>query len=274
MLASPNQAPWKQKIEAFIAYPFIQHTLVAFIIINAVILGMETSPYIMDQIGPVLIALDHGILWVFIAEIVLLIAARGLHFFKDPWAVFDFIVVGIALVPATGSLSVLRALRVLRVLRLINKIESMRRVVSGLLSSLPSLGSVFGLILVIFYVSAVIATNVFGTAFPDWFGNLATSSFTLFQVMTLEGWSDGIARPVMQVFPHAWIFFLIFILIATFVIVNLFIAVIVDSLTSINPAAVDAQNQTKALQFELKALREELSQMRQELSHLHLGANE
>ena len=274
MLASPNQAPWKQKIEALIAYPFIQHTLVAFIIINAVILGMETSPYIMDQIGPVLIALDHGILWVFIAEIVLLIAARGLHFFKDPWAVFDFIVVGIALVPATGSLSVLRALRVLRVLRLINKIESMRRVVSGLLSSLPSLGSVFGLILVIFYVSAVIATNVFGTAFPDWFGNLATSSFTLFQVMTLEGWSDGIARPVMQVFPHAWIFFLIFILIATFVIVNLFIAVIVDSLTSINPAAVDAQNQTKALQFELKALREELSQMRQELSHLHLGANE
>lgn len=211
MLASPNQAPWKQKIEAFIAYPFIQHTLVAFIIINAVILGMETSPYIMDQIGPVLIALDHGILWVFIAEIVLLIAARGLHFFKDPWAVFDFIVVGIALVPATGSLLVLRALRVLRVLRLINKIESMRRVVSGLLSSLPSLGSVFGLILVIFYVSAVIATNVFGTAFPDWFGNLATSSFTLFQVMTLEGWSDGIARPVMQVFPHAWIFFLIFI---------------------------------------------------------------
>ena len=274
MLASPNQAPWKQKIEALIAYPFIQHTLVAFIIINAVILGMETSPYIMDQVGPVLIALDHGILWVFIAEIVLLIAARGLHFFKDPWAVFDFIVVGIALVPATGSLSVLRALRVLRVLRLINKIESMRRVVSGLLSSLPSLGSVFGLILVIFYVSAVIATNVFGTAFPDWFGNLATSSFTLFQVMTLEGWSDGIARPVMQVFPHAWIFFLIFILIATFVIVNLFIAVIVDSLTSINPAAVDAQNQTKALQFELKALREELSQMRQELSHLHLGANE
>ena len=274
MLASPIQAPWKHKIEAFIAYPFIQHTLVAFIIINAVILGMETSPYIMDQIGPVLIALDHGILWVFIAEIVLLIAARGLHFFKDPWAVFDFIVVGIALVPATGSLSVLRALRVLRVLRLINKIESMRRVVSGLLSSLPSLGSVFGLILVIFYVSAVIATNVFGTAFPDWFGNLATSSFTLFQVMTLEGWSDGIARPVMQVFPHAWIFFLIFILIATFVIVNLFIAVIVDSLTSINPAAVDAQNQTKALQFELKALREELSQMRQELSHLHLGANE
>ena len=274
MLASPNQAPWKQKIEAFIAYPFIQHTLVAFIIINAVILGMETSPYIMDQVGPVLIALDHGILWVFIAEIVLLIAARGLHFFKDPWAVFDFIVVGIALVPATGSLSVLRALRVLRVLRLINKIESMRRVVSGLLSSLPSLGSVFGLILVIFYVSAVIATNVFGTAFPDWFGNLATSSFTLFQVMTLEGWSDGIARPVMQVFPHAWIFFLIFILIATFVIVNLFIAVIVDSLTSINPAAVDAQNQTTALQFELKALREELSQMRQELSHLHLGANE
>ena len=274
MHAVSDQAVWKQKIEAFIAYPFIQHALVALIIINAVILGMETSPTIMQSIGPALIALDHAILWIFIGEIVLLIAARGLHFFKDPWATFDLIVVGIALVPATGSLSVLRALRVLRVLRLINKIESMRRVVSGLLSSLPSLGSVFGLILVIFYVSAVIATNVFGSAFPNWFGNLATSSYTLFQVMTLEGWSDGIARPVMEVFPQAWIFFLIFILIATFIIVNLFIAVIVDSLTSMNPAAIEAQEQAKSLQFELKALREELGQMRQELSHLHIVEKE
>ena len=141
-----------------------------------------------------------------------LLNARRLNFFKDPWSVFDFLVVMIAFIPATGSLSVLRALRVLRVLRLINKIESMRRVVGALLSALPGLGSVFSLILIIFYVSAVIATNIFGLDFPERFGSLSTSLYTLFQIMTLEGWSEEIARPVMEVFPSSWIFFILFVL--------------------------------------------------------------
>jgi voltage-gated sodium channel len=187
----------------------------------------------MAVIGHELILIDHAILWIFIAEIVVLIAARGWHFFKDPWCIFDFLVVAIALVPATGSLSVLRALRVLRILRLINKIESMRRVVSALLGSLPGLGSVFGLVLIVFYVSGVIATNMYASDFPERFGTLGMSFYTLFQVMTLEGWSEEIARPIMAIYPSAWIFFLIFIFISTFIVVNLFVAVIVDSINSI-----------------------------------------
>ncbi len=166
---------WKQAIEQFIGHPMVQHVLVVLIVVNAIILGLETSHTIMEQAGDFLHLIDHVILWIFIAELALLMAARGLRFFKDPWCVFDFIVIAIALVPATGSLSVLRALRVLRVLRLVNKIESMRKVVAGLLHSLPSLGSVFGLILVIFYVFSVIATNMFGVAFPDLFGDLGTT---------------------------------------------------------------------------------------------------
>jgi voltage-gated sodium channel len=169
-------------------------------------------------------------------------------------------VIGIALVPATGSLSVLRALRVLRVLRLVNKIESMRKVVVGLLHSLPSLSSVFGLILVIFYVFAVIATNMFGERFPDLFGDLGTTMFTLFQVMTLESWSEGVARPVMEIFPHAWVFFVIFIFIATFVIINLFIAVIVDSLNSSKQPSKPPED---PVILELRALRAELAELRQ-----------
>jgi len=196
---------WKQGIENFIWHHRVQQVLIVLIVVNAIILGLETSHSIMAFAGHELHLIDQIILWIFIAELVMLMAARGFGFFKDPWCVFDFIVIGIALVPATGSLSVLRALRVLRVLRLVNKIESMRSVVIGLLHSLPSLSFVFGLILVIFYVFAVIATNMFGERFPDLFGDLGTTMFTLFQVMTLESWSEGVARPIMEVFPHAWL---------------------------------------------------------------------
>jgi voltage-gated sodium channel len=203
--------------------------------------------------------LDHAILAVFILEIVLLIAARGMKFFTDPWCLFDFIVISIALIPASESLSVLRSLRVLRVLRLINKVDSMRRVVRGLLGSLASLGSVVGLMLIVFYVSAVVTTNLFGKEFPDWFGDLGSSFFTLFQVMTLESWSDGIARPVMEKFPYSWIFFVTFIMIATFVVVNLFIAAIVDSFSS--HSAADKEEEKRLQEEERHREQEEKRQL-------------
>ncbi len=215
-------------------HPMFQHAMIVLIVINAILLGMETSHDLMEQSGQIIHDLDHAILGIFVIELCLLIFARGRNFFKDPWCVFDFIVIAISFVPASDSLSVLRSLRVLRVLRLINKVASMRKVVRGLLNSLSSLGSVVGLLLVVFYVSSVVVTNIFGSAFPDWFGDLQHSLFTLFQVMTLEGWAGDIARPVMEKFPYAWVFFLFFILSATFVVVNLFIAVIVDSLSASN----------------------------------------
>ena len=255
---------WQQKVEDFVDNTIIQHAIVVLIILNAALLGLETNQDVMQAYGAELVLLDHFILGIFILELVLLIIARGTDFFKDPWSVFDFVVIAIALVPATESLSVLRALRVLRVLRLINKVESMRKVVGGLLSCLPSLASVVSLILIIFYVSAVIATNLFGQEFPELFGGMGNTAFTLFQVMTLESWSDGIARPVMEKFPYAWIFFIFFILIATFVIVNLFIAVIVDSLTS-GSSSEDTQaarDQSDVLQAEMQAMRQELKELK------------
>jgi voltage-gated sodium channel len=232
MSENKKQTAWQLKIENFVAHQWIQTGIVVLIIINALLLGMETSESIMDIYGPELHLLDHAILGIFICEIALLMLARGLNFFKDPWCVFDFVVIAIALIPASESLAVLRSLRVLRVLRLINKVQSMRKVVKGLLGSLASLGSVIGLMLIVFYVSAVISTNLFAKEFPDWFGNLGASFFTLFQIMTLESWSEGIARPVMDKFPYSWIFFLSFIMIATFTVINLFIAAIVDSFSS------------------------------------------
>ena len=255
---------WQQKVEDFVDNVVVQYAIVVLIVLNAALLGLETNAEIMQAYGTELVFIDHTILGIFILELVLLIIARGTDFFKDPWSVFDFIVIAIALVPATESLSVLRALRVLRVLRLINKFDSMRKVVGGLLSCLPSLASVVSLILIIFYVSAVIATNLFGQEFPELFGGMGNTAFTLFQVMTLESWSDGIARPVMEKFPHAWIFFVFFILIATFVIVNLFIAVIVDSLTSGSSGEDNQATREKFdhLQTEMQAMRQELRELK------------
>ena len=265
--AVENLPGWRGDIERFMALSFIQNFLIFLIIVNAIILGVETNHEIMAAIGPELLAVDHFILWVFIAELALLIAARRLNFFKDPWSVFDFLGVMIAFIPATGSLSVLRALRVLRVLRLINKIESMRRVVGALLSALPGLGSVFSLILIIFYVSAVIATNIFGLDFPERFGSLSTSLYTLFQIMTLEGWSEEIARPVMEVFPSSWIFFILFILCATFIVVNLFVAVIVDSINSIRSA--ENAGSELALDEEIRSLRSEVTELKLMIRDIH-----
>jgi voltage-gated sodium channel len=253
----PAAAPWRLRLIDWLERSYLQRGLIALILINAVILGLETSPALMAEWGPWLIAADQAILAVFVCEIALRLAAHQLAYFRDPWNVFDFIVVAIALIPASGPLAVLRALRVLRVLRLITLVPSMKRVVGGLLSALPGLGSVSAIISIIFYVSAVIATKLFGGAFPQWFGTLGDSAFTLFQIMTLEGWAMDIARPIMEVFPHAWIFFMLFILASTFTLLNLFIAVIVNAIQQEHLGGKKAEpaDETAELRREIAALR-------------------
>lgn len=256
----------KHRIEAFWALKSVQNVVIALILINAVLLGMETSPRIMASWGKLITTLDHAILTVFVVEIASLLFARGWRFFKDPWSVFDFVVVGIALIPASGPFAVLRSLRVLRVLRLISKIPSIRKVVGALLGALPGMASVFGLVMILFYVNAVIATKLFGQDFPELFGNLGLTFFTLFQVMTLEAWAGGVARPVMEIYPYAWIFFILFILTATFTVLNLFVAVIVNSLNAIHGQEESSKgNDMQTMRNELELMRREVSELREHL---------
>ncbi|HEY5762776.1 MAG TPA: ion transporter, partial [Rhodocyclaceae bacterium] len=210
-----TSADWRVRLGAWLEDGRTQRVLIALIVINAVVLGLETSRSVMEAVGSLLVALDRAILAVFVVEIALRLAVHRLAFFRDPWSVFDFSVVAIALIPASGPLAVLRALRVLRVLRLVTLVPSMKRVVGGLLAALPGLGSVVAIIGLIFYVAAVVATGLFAQAFPQWFGTLGASAFTLFQVMTLESWAMGIVRPVMEVYPYAWAFFVPFIMVTT-----------------------------------------------------------
>ncbi len=262
---------WREQVANFVESPRIQRVIMALIVLNAVTLGLETSPTVMAHAGDLLHAIDRAVLAVFVVEIAAKLIGRGFGFFKSGWNVFDFIVVSIALVPAAGPFTVLRALRILRVLRLLSVVPKMRRVVESLLRAVPGISSIAAILLLIFYVFAVIATNLFAASFDDWFGTVGRSMYSLFQIMTLESWSMGIVRPVMEVYPYAWLFFVPFILIATFTMLNLFIAIIVSAMQeqaehdhAEEIAAIeDAKAEETALfKREIGTIRKELAEIR------------
>ncbi|MDG1280526.1 MAG: ion transporter [Pseudorhodobacter sp.] len=222
--------PLRKKIEAWIGTVFFQRFVTGVILFNAVLLGLDTSETVMSNIGGIVGFLDTVCLFIFIAELLLKLFALDKRFFKSGWNIFDAIVIGIAIMPGAQSLSVLRALRILRVLRVISVAPSLRRVVEGFVTALPGMGSVFILMTLIFYIGAVMATKLFGGSFPEWFGTIGHSAYSLFQIMTLESWSMGIVRPVMQLYPYAWAFFVPFIMVTTFAVVNLLVGLIVNSM--------------------------------------------
>ena len=243
--------------------------ITALIVINAVTLGLETSQRAVDAFGPFLTVVDRIILGIFVLELAARLVVYRSAFFRDPWRIFDLAVVGFALVPATGNLSVLRALRILRVLRLVSIVPSLRRVVTGFIAALPGMGSIVLLLGLVFYVFSVMATKLYGASFPELFGNLGASLYTLFQVMTLEGWSDGVVRPVMDVYPYAWAFFIPFIVATSFTVLNLFIGVIVAAMEAEHEAAETAerhalQDDQDTILREIRALRTEVAALRQE----------
>ncbi len=234
-LRKQNQVvPWRLELARRVESSTVQHWIIAVIVINAAILGLETSPAVMQRFGGLLISLDRLCLGIFVTEIILKLLAYRSRFWRSGWNLFDFFVVAVALVPGAGPLSVLRSLRVLRVLRLLTVIPSLRKVVAAFLHSIPGLGGVVALMSIFFYTAAVLATRVFGPGFPDWFGTFPRSLYSLFQIMTLESWSMGIVRPVMETHPWAWAFFIPFIIIATFTILNLFIGIIVSTMQELS----------------------------------------
>jgi len=260
----------RAKLKYYLELPRFEALVLALIVFNAIILGLETSPRAMSAAGPLLKMLDQIVLWLFVLEIAARLTADFKGFWRDPWRIFDFIIVGVALIPATGALSVLRAFRILRVLRLISSIKAMRRVVSGLLSALPGMASIVFLLGLIFYVFAVISTKLFAEAFPQWFGSIGEASYTLFQIMTLESWSMGIVRPVMQEFPLAWLLFVPFIIATAFTVLNLFIGVIVDAMQSEHEAEARADrdammSETEMILSEVRGLRREISELKSKL---------
>lgn len=216
-------------IRNLIDSPVFQWSIIGVILLNAVILGVQTMEGLTPGQIHALELLDGVCLVIFCIEIALKLLVLRQDFFKSGWNVFDVVVVGIALVPAGGELSVLRSLRVLRLMRLATALPAMRRVVSGMFKAIPGAASVAGVLFVMYYVAAVMGTNFFRDSNPDLFGGLGASLFTLFKMMTLEGWPD-IADRVLEHKPGAWPFFVIFIVLTTFTTLNLLFGIIVGAM--------------------------------------------
>jgi len=250
----------KDTIQAFVEHRVVQRFIIGLIVINAILLGMETSKSLMQAYGYWLTLANQIILYTFVVELLLRFFVYRLRFFTQPWSLFDAAVVLIALIPTSQAFSALRALRVLRVLRLLSTVPTMRKVIEGLLAAIPGIASVASIMLLFFYVFAVVGTHLYGATFPQWFGTLGNTMYTLLQIMTLESWSMGIVRPVMEQHPGAWAFFVVYILITTFTMLNLFIAIIVNAMHS------DEDKSAKEDRLEMKrVLSEEISAMEKRL---------
>lgn len=261
------------RVAAFVENNRFINTITAIIFISAIVLGLETDASIMERFGSVLKIIDKIILGVFIIELSLKLYIYRLSFFRSGWNLFDFIIVAVSLIPANETMAVLRALRILRVLRLLSIIPSMRRVIAALGHAIPGMGSIIAVLLIIFYVCAVLATKLFaGHPVPEiaaMFESVGASMFTLFQIMTLESWSAGIVRPVMEVYPHAWVFFIPFVIITSFAVLNLFIGIIVDAMNVIHEqkeyAGPERRSGNRVAREELEQLRKDISEIKSDL---------
>ncbi len=272
--AQMEQGGLRANLRQFLERAAVRNTILALVILNAIVLGLSTSDAIRANFPGLLYFLDRAILAIFVIEIAAKLFAYGLSFFRNAWNVFDFCVVGLGLLPQTTSLSALRALRVIRVLRILSAVPQMRAVVQALFDALPGMGAVIIMLMIVFYVFAVMATIMFGEKFDEWFGTVGASLYSLFQIMTLESWSMGIVRPVMYEYPYAWAFFVPFIVMTAFSVLNLFIGLLVNTMQSAVEAEAEAEfeklrelvrtetdqvgEQVSALQGEVQALRAEI----------------
>ncbi|MEM9343577.1 MAG: ion transporter [Pseudomonadota bacterium] len=270
----------RAKLRAFLEKDSTQFIILAVIILNAITLGLKTADSLMASYGPFLQVIDKAALAFFVIELAVKLYAYGLSFFRNAWNIFDLCVVSLGLLPNTNSLSALRALRVIRTMRLLSAIPQMRAVVQALFDALPGMGAVIVMLLIVYYVFGVMATIMYGDSFDEWFGTVGRSLYSLFQIMTLESWSMGIVRPVMKEYPMAWAFFVPFIVLTAFSVLNLFIGILVNTMQAAVEAEAEAEferlrelvkSETDVIdehvieiQRDLKALREEIAAMRQD----------
>lgn len=265
----------RDKARRFVERKAVTNSILGVIIFNAITLGMSTSGTIMAEIGGLLTAIDRVVLTIFVAELLLKFYAYGWSFFKNAWNIFDLLVVSIGLLPDRGGLSALRGLRVIRAMRLLSVVPQMRAVVQALLDALPGMGAVIIMLSIVYYVFAVMATLMYGATFDEWFGTLGRSLYSLFQIMTLESWSMGIVRPVMEVFPKAWVFFVPFIIITAFSVLNLFIGLLVNTMqTAVEDEAEEefeklrnlVKSETDIVDAHVLELHQELRELRAEMA--------
>jgi len=219
--------------EKIVNHGLFEKTIISLILLNGVVLGLETSSQLVERYGAIMEMTSHVILIAFILEAlmkIIAVAPQLGRYFGSGWNVFDFSVVVFSLLPSTGEFAMIaRLARLLRVMRLISTIPELRLIVTTLVRSLPGMMHVVLLMGVIFYIYAVAGFHLYNEHDPELWGTLGLSLLTLFRVVTLEDWTD-VMYTAMEMNPYSWIFFVSFVVMGTFVIINLFIAVVLNNL--------------------------------------------
>lgn len=211
---------------------YSQIIICIIIAINSITLGLLSSkPFFNNYF---LIRVDEICLYLFIVEMLIKILVFRLDFFKSKWDLFDLFVILLSVLPIVfGNITILRIFRLFKIMRIFSNFSKLRFVLNVILHSIPNALCVAFLVIVIYYVYAIIGISLFATTAPIYFGSLGRSIFTLFQIMTGESWSEAIARPIMEEHPFSWIYFVSFIVIVSFVVLNMIIGIIVDSINEL-----------------------------------------
>lgn len=256
----------REKLQNFIENKLVTNFILAVIILNSIVLGLLTYPNIYKAYGNFLNLTCSMCVIIFTIEIFIKLYVYGKNFFKDGWNNFDFILVAMSWIPTCGVLSSFRAFRVLRALRalrLVTRLERLRIIVQAIIESIPNVAWASVLLILLFYIFAIMGTTIFSNAFPEFFGTIGKSMFSLFQIMTLESWSMGIARPVIAQFPFAWLYFVSFILISSFIVMNVIVGIVVNAIAELSAKAKQEKEEKQiqsstSLEIEFKKLKEQM----------------
>ena len=251
--------------------PWFNWGVMGIIVLNAIVLGLETSPWLMALAGAWLEGANQFFLGLFILEACVKITAvwpKPSRYFKDGWNAFDFLVIVVCLLPSTGELATLaRLVRLLRVLRLVSALPELRLIVATLVRSIPSMFNVLCLMSIIFYIYALAGYHLFHDIDPTHWRSLGISALTLFRVVTLEDWTD-VMYAAMNHYWWAWAYFVSFVVLGTFVVVNLFIAVVLNNLDEAKSERLrqlTAPPSREDLLRELRATRDSLARLEERL---------
>ena len=268
-----------EKLRNFVDGKLFQGVILVVIIINSIILGLQTFPAVTASIGGLLEILDSICLGIFIFEMLLkMIAYKFFGYFKSGWNWFDFIIIITSVLSGLAVLSSIRILRVFRVFRslkslrgfkMISSLKPLQVIIAAIGRSIPGISWTALLLIIIYYIFSIIGVTQFGETFPEWFGDIPKAMYTLFQVMTLESWSMGISRPVMEAFDYAWAYFVPFVLISSFVMMNVVVGIVVNAISEvadINKKEEHEENGTADIKAEIDAVREHLAKLEEMLA--------
>lgn len=244
--------------------------ILTVIILNSIVLGLEVIPPVANHIGELLVVLNVIFTAVYVIEAAMKITAWGGNYFKDGWNIFDFVITITCLIPAGSTMGaarvfrVLRILRTLRVLRLVSSLRPLRKIVATMVKSLAGIGWTGVLLLVFYYIFAIIGIHLYGQDFPELFGGFPEAFITLFELTTLEGWQD-VVKPVCATEPFAWIYFILVIVIAAFILLNLVLGIIVDAISEV---ATEPEEKQTTLAKEVDELSADIQRMEEHLKQM------